>query len=247
MTRTAPAATAVPGTAVPRNRSAWLREIARAWADACETLPFMPPGGRAPKHAQLFHLAPLIAVKMRGVAKSKSDKALEAALCSYVASTEAAPGLLTDPRLAFAFCYLASHFGLGLVSSAAVGRLMRFIENHPDQLDSAIGGAAGNSASGIASSIGQKPKRLAPRTRMTLSLTQEQMALIAGLVLMDDSLEKMFRKAKVTDGIAAIRGTLGDFAELECSVAVTTNHTSDRKLRKQLDAISGEISALLWQ
>lgn len=195
MTRTAPAATAVPGTAVPRNRSAWLREIARAWADACETLPFMPPGGRAPKHAQLFHLAPLIAVKMRGVAKSKSDKALEAALCSYVASTEAAPGLLTDPRLAFAFCYLASHFGLGLVSSAAVGRLMRFIENHPDQLDSATGGAAGNSASGI----------------------------------------------------AAIRGTLGDFAELECFVAVTANHTSDRKLRKQLDAISGEISALLWQ
>ena len=53
----------------------------------------------------------------------------EAALCSYVASQEQAGSAFDDPYLAFAFCYLASHFGLGLISEEYINEVMAFLES----------------------------------------------------------------------------------------------------------------------
>lgn len=138
------ASTAVPtaGTALPRGRDGWLAEIAHAWADACESLPFMPLTGAVPRHSQLFHLAPLIAVKLRGLPASQTQKAIEAALCSYVATESSAPGALADPRWAFAFCYLASHVGLGLVDGLTVERQMQSFQKNPERLTGTLDRAA---------------------------------------------------------------------------------------------------------
>jgi hypothetical protein len=44
-------------------------------------------------------------------------------------------GSLTDPRVAFAFTYLASHFALNLLTERQVAKLMDYIETHPDALN----------------------------------------------------------------------------------------------------------------
>jgi hypothetical protein len=51
-------------------------------------------------------------------------------LSSYVANLEDQESVLSEPRLAFAFCYLASHYGLGLVDMAAVESVMEFLERN---------------------------------------------------------------------------------------------------------------------
>ena len=56
-------------------------------------------------------------------------------MSSYVANLEDQALPLSDPRLAFAFCYLASHYGLGLVEMAAVESVMGFLERNVGQLN----------------------------------------------------------------------------------------------------------------
>jgi hypothetical protein len=114
----------------PQHPVEWLHEIDDAYGDAHETLPFMPLVGVMPSENKLFHLAPRVAVKFRGLPLSRIDTATEAALSSYVASQELAGSALEDPYLAFAFCYLASHFGLGLISEDRVEEVMAFLEEH---------------------------------------------------------------------------------------------------------------------
>jgi hypothetical protein len=58
----------------------------------------------------------------------------EAALGSYVLSESEGEGSLTDPRVAFAFTYLASHFALDLLTEEQVAELMDYIESHPETL-----------------------------------------------------------------------------------------------------------------
>ena len=99
----------------------WLEEIRLAYADAQEAIPFGPVGGRRFGERELFHLAPAVALKFRGLPRRANLKrATEAALSSYVANLETEGAVLADPRLAFSFCYLASHYGLGFVDMAAV-------------------------------------------------------------------------------------------------------------------------------
>jgi hypothetical protein len=116
---------------LPRNPTEWLNEIAGAYADAFETLPFMPLVNAVPDESVLFHLAPRVAVKFRGLSDSQADVATEAALSSYVASKEQVGAALDDPHLAFAFCYLAAHFGLEIVTEQTVNEVMAFIEENP--------------------------------------------------------------------------------------------------------------------
>lgn len=123
---------------LPRSGDEWLHEIADAYGDAYETLPFMLFAGVEPGEKELFHLAPRIAVKFRGLPRSQEDTAVEAALSSYVASKEQAGEALADPHLAFAFCYLAGHFGLGLLSQQAVNEVMDFLEENKVFLSDAI-------------------------------------------------------------------------------------------------------------
>lgn len=123
---------------LPRTPTEWLNEIAEAYADAYEAFPNMPSVGLEPDESLLFHMAPRVALKFRGLPEKKADAATEAALSSYVASKEQVGAALDDPHIAFAFCYLAAQFGLGLVSDQAINEVMAFIEEGDGMLTRAI-------------------------------------------------------------------------------------------------------------
>jgi hypothetical protein len=111
---------------LPVDAAAWLRELRAAYEDARETLPFMPLAGVRPDEKQLYHLAPHVALKFRGLPESRRGAAVEAALTSIVAS-RSAPDPAQDPFTLFAFSYLASHFGLELLSEVDVQKIMGLV------------------------------------------------------------------------------------------------------------------------
>ena len=120
----------------PDTPKAWLDEIRVAFADAREAIPFGAAVGQRFGEQELFHLAPAVALKFRSLPSRGAavKRATEAALTSYVANVETQGSVLSDPRLAFAFCYLASHYGLGLVDEASVESVMEFLERNVELL-----------------------------------------------------------------------------------------------------------------
>ncbi len=115
----------------PAAAEQWLREIRLAYADAQEAIPFGPVVGQRFGERELFHFAPAVALKFRSLPRRGNLKrATEAALSSYVANLESQASVLSDPRLSFAFCYLASHYGLGLVDMTVVESVMEFLESN---------------------------------------------------------------------------------------------------------------------
>ena len=56
------------------------------------------------------------------------------ALASYGASSDTHAEAFEFPEVAFAFCYLASHFGYGLISRDETGRILDYFMDHPDRL-----------------------------------------------------------------------------------------------------------------
>lgn len=75
-------------------------------------------------------MSPTICLKFRGIEKSEENlkKATDAALSSYVATKENIGDLFDIPQMSFAFCYLASHFGLGLIDGTTLSEIMEFVE-----------------------------------------------------------------------------------------------------------------------
>ena len=57
-------------TALPSHPAGWLREIAEAYVDARECLPFAIRLGVKAGDAELFHVAPLVMLKIRGLPAS---------------------------------------------------------------------------------------------------------------------------------------------------------------------------------
>jgi len=127
--------------AMPTSPEGWLGEIARGYLDAAGAIPFGPMAGVDIHDGDLFHLAPAVCLKFRGIKATKRalKRATEAALSSYVASRDREPEVFGKPHLAFTFCYLAAHFGMDLVSQGEVATLMDYVEEHEEQLMSAIG------------------------------------------------------------------------------------------------------------
>lgn len=123
---------------LPETNPEWLAEIAAAYQDARETLPFVDLVDVAPSEEVLFHLAPHIAIKFRGLRRSRAKAAVDAALTSYVATQDRFPQLFENPHISFAFCYLASHFGLGLVTEQDVDEVMTFVECNTANLSKGI-------------------------------------------------------------------------------------------------------------
>jgi hypothetical protein len=41
---------------------------------------------------------------------------------------------MADPQMAFAFCYIASHFGMGFVTDGEATGVLEYIEKHLDEL-----------------------------------------------------------------------------------------------------------------
>lgn len=71
------------------------------------------------------------------MADLSARSATEAALTSYVANKEGQSAALSGPQLAFAFCYLASHFGIGFVGAATVEMVMGYLEQNTGLLSDA--------------------------------------------------------------------------------------------------------------
>ena len=85
----------------PASANEWLIEIAEAYKDAEEAIPFGPAAGVDITKSELFHVAPSVCIKFRGLSRSKKNikKATEAALSSYVAPEELADGITKSPYL----------------------------------------------------------------------------------------------------------------------------------------------------
>lgn len=115
---------------MPRSREDWLQEIAAAYIDGRDVIPVVGT------EADLFHTAPSVCLKHRGLKVSSTalKRATNAALASYVVNQEREPDVFAKPHLAFAFCYLAAHLGLYLVSEEVVATTMDFIEEHEARL-----------------------------------------------------------------------------------------------------------------
>jgi hypothetical protein len=125
-----------PKNPVPEYLEAWLDEIVLAYRDAAEAIPFGPMVDHDMNVSDLFHLGPAVCLKFRGLKQSAANmkRATDAALSSYVATSNLDGGLLDTPQVAFAFCYIASHFGLGLIDEAAASEILDQIAEHADTL-----------------------------------------------------------------------------------------------------------------
>jgi hypothetical protein len=121
---------------VPTSPRAWLVEIADAFVDAAEAMPFGPLVDLDIEPADLFHLGPAVCLKLRGITATRArlKKATEAALTSYIVMQEREPEAMVTPHVAFAFCYLAAHFGLDLMNEQDVGAIMDYVVEHERQL-----------------------------------------------------------------------------------------------------------------
>jgi len=105
----------------PTTPDDWLDEIRRAIADARETGPFGDLIGQPITDANLFHLAPLVCMKFRGLDYRDEElrkKVTEGALANYVANSDPNGidhGLGQRPLLAFAVSYVTAHYVLDLI------------------------------------------------------------------------------------------------------------------------------------
>ena len=133
-----------PRNPVPSGRAAWLTEVAAAYRDAHEAIPFGETFGEPFGEADVFHLAPVVSLKFRGFSWSarRWRRTTEAALASYVANLHAKRQVLKDPHLAFAFCYLASHYALGLLDAETAEELMAYVARNRSILARRIAGRA---------------------------------------------------------------------------------------------------------
>ncbi len=113
-------------TPMPDTTDGWLAEIAQAYCDAHESIPFGALTGESISEKELFHVAPQICLKTRGIERTAENigRATEAMLASYVATKDSAKCIFGNPQLAFAFAYLASHFGMKLLTEEEVSEIM---------------------------------------------------------------------------------------------------------------------------
>lgn len=122
----------------PQNPNEWFNEIKLAIADARESKPFGLLTGQRITDANLFHLAPLVCMKFRGL--DYRDEALrtrvtEGALANYVANSSPDGidhGLDQRPLMAFAMCYIAAHYVLDLVDQEQATIALDYCEENLD-------------------------------------------------------------------------------------------------------------------
>lgn len=126
----------------PTNLDEWTKEIDEAFQDARDAKPYGRLIGQNITDADLFHMAPLVCLKFRGLdlAEKERDRVIEIALANYVVNTEpdspaerqvqGVPDLKTKPKLAFALCYVAAHLALGLFEDDLAEQVLLRYETH---------------------------------------------------------------------------------------------------------------------
>jgi hypothetical protein len=150
---------------IPADPEAWLHEIAAAYLDAREAMAFGDLLGEPFGEADLFHLAPLVSLKFRGLPHSAAleRRVSSATLASYVANERRHPGTLGDPLLAFAFCYLASHFSLGILSADGAEEVMGHVQSHRQILAGLAGRRPRRPARGSGDERQRRARKRGPR------------------------------------------------------------------------------------
>jgi hypothetical protein len=125
---------------LPKSSKGWMKEIADAYLNARGVNSWSLVTGMHVPDDNLFHLAPSACLKFRGFKLSgrKLKTATEAALASYIATKDQEPDVMSLPHIAFAFCYLAAHFGLDIVEGAKVEKLMDYVVAHERDLAALI-------------------------------------------------------------------------------------------------------------
>ena len=122
---------------LPKTPDEWLAEILLAFEDAAEAKPFAPLTGTVLTDKNMFHLAPAVALKLRGLdlPERKREAIVKTVLANYVVHTNPkspsyVPGLKRNSKLAFALCYVATHFALDLVSQEDSTAILEHCEAH---------------------------------------------------------------------------------------------------------------------
>ena len=115
---------------IPSTNKMWKKEIAEAYLDAKEAIPCAHLIGQKMTEKELFHLAPAVCLKFRGIKKTDKilKKATEFTLANYIANIDINNDSLSDPYIAFSFCYVVCHLGLDLIDEHQVGCLMDYLE-----------------------------------------------------------------------------------------------------------------------
>jgi len=129
-----------PTRSLPSTPAKWLAEITSAIADAQGAKPFGLLTGHKVTDADLFHLAPLVALKFRGrkLRGSEAKRVTETALANYVVNSDTDGidhGLEARPMLAFALCYVAAHLALDLLDERRAEAILTYCEEHSDELE----------------------------------------------------------------------------------------------------------------
>lgn len=114
----------------------WMDEIINAYGDAAEAIPFGPAVNVEITARELFHLAPLVCIKFRDVERmSKKLKIVtEAAMSSYVANENVHGDTLEHSIMAFALCYIAGHYALGLLDPKQSEDILIFMGKHLNEI-----------------------------------------------------------------------------------------------------------------
>ncbi|MCY2990572.1 MAG: hypothetical protein NTY19_22245 [Planctomycetota bacterium] len=125
---------------LPRTPASWLAEIKLAVADAREAKPFGLLTGHEVTEADLFHLAPLVALKFRKrkIQGPEAMRVTKTALANYVVNSDPDGidhGLEAKPMLAFVLCYVAAHLALDLLDESQAESILTYCEEHLDELD----------------------------------------------------------------------------------------------------------------
>ena len=102
--------------------------------DACDTEPFGMLTGHPITADNLFHLAPLVALKFRGrkTRGPEAKRVIETALANYVANSDQ-HGLGSRPMLAFVLCYVGAHLALDLLNEQDADIILTYCEEHLDE------------------------------------------------------------------------------------------------------------------
>ena len=122
----------------PATPDEWLDEITLAIADARETKPFGLLTGQRITDANLFHLAPLVCMKCRGLGyrdEQLRTRVTEGALANYVANSDPDGidyGLKSRPLLAFAMCYVTAHYVLDLIDEEHASAALDYCDENLD-------------------------------------------------------------------------------------------------------------------
>ena len=125
---------------IPPTPEDWLMEIAIAYNDAKKVIPAGQHYDVKITEKELFHLASITCFEFRGIPKRKKHlkQATDAALSSYTATFDINKETLSNPILAFTYCYLCSHFGLDLLGEKQVNDIMEYIVKEKEILDHMI-------------------------------------------------------------------------------------------------------------